>query len=124
LAGTGVRRLLMRPNHGGTMLMYRTLDGELTCECCTRKQCDGEISEDAPSVQSDEPCSICGGADVARKVLADFAAAAAALNALWQLHCDGSAIDRVLCEHYPQGWSSFDEEEAQIRQWSQGGVNG
>ncbi len=100
--------------------MYKTLDGDLTCEACTRNQCDGEIPDGAAWVDCGE-CYLCerDGHNAARKALANFAAAAAALNGLWQPHADGSAIDRALCDRYPEGWPSFDEMEYQIRLWAE-----
>ncbi len=103
--------------------MYQTLDGEWTCEACTMDQCDGETSDGAVWMPVDAECYICAreGQEAARKALADFAAAAAALNGLWQLHCDGSVIDRALCDRYPEGWPSFDELEYQVRLWAKEG---
>ena len=99
--------------------MYQTLDGEWTCEACTMRQCDGEIPNGTLWFPVDAECYICAreGREAARQALADFAKAAAALNGLWQLHCDGSAIDRALCDAYPEGWESFDTVEEQIRRW-------
>ena len=38
--------------------MYKTLDGDLTCEACTRNQCDGEIPDSAVWVDGGE-CYLC-----------------------------------------------------------------
>ena len=38
--------------------MYKTQDGDLTCEFCTREQCDGEIPDGAAWVDGGE-CYLC-----------------------------------------------------------------